>query len=232
MDVKLDKAALKALSNDTRVDILKELQRRRHTQSELAEELELSVPTIKEHLTALEKAGLVEMHDEGRKWKYYSLTKKSKAILTPESVNIFIVLGTFILSVIGGVYSYIISMPEKIVRTYAVPATEFQTLGAVEESVVAAKGVVTTAANDMYVATSSQDMVATSANDIVAASADEAVRYAVPEAAPIVTEPSFLQVYGIWIFSAIAIISAILFIYFISKRVRLRSRLGKSLNKK
>jgi len=216
MDVKLDKSALKALSNDTRVDILKELQRRRHTQSELAEELELSVPTIKEHLIALEKAGLVEMHDEGRKWKYYSLTKKSKAILAPESVNIFIVLGTFILSVIGGVYSYIISMPAKI---RAVP----QTFGGIEEGVMA-KSVVTTAANDMYVATAAQEVIATSA--------DESVRQAVPEAMPIITEPSFLQTYGVWIFAAIAVVSAIMFVFFISKRVRFKSRLGKSLNKK
>ncbi|MBW3019574.1 winged helix-turn-helix domain-containing protein [Candidatus Woesearchaeota archaeon] len=182
MEVKLDKAALKALSNDTRVGILKELQRRRYTQSELAEELGLSVPTVKEHLVALGKAGLVEMHDEGRKWKYYSLTGKSKAILQPESVSIFIVLGTFILSVIGGVYSYIISM-----RLAA-------------ESFAMEKGV---AANDMV--------------------ATEAIRYAAP------VGPSFFQLYGVWIFSAIAIISAILFIYFMSKRM---SRLGKILNKK
>ena len=65
MQLKLDKTVIKALSNDTRISILKALKSRRHTQSELATYLDLSVPTVKEHLLALEKAGLVEMHDEG-----------------------------------------------------------------------------------------------------------------------------------------------------------------------
>lgn len=106
MQLKLDRPVIKALSNDTRVSILKALKSRRHTQSELASYLDLSVPTVKEHLAALEKAALVERHDEGRKWKYYSLTRTAKHIFEPEQVNIFLVLGIFILSVAGSVYAY------------------------------------------------------------------------------------------------------------------------------
>ena len=76
-------------------------------QSELSFELNLSVPTVKEHLNALEQAGLVERHDEGRKWKYYSLTKKGKAVLQPQETTILLVLGLFILSVIGGILTSI-----------------------------------------------------------------------------------------------------------------------------
>ncbi|MEK6822535.1 MAG: winged helix-turn-helix domain-containing protein [Nanoarchaeota archaeon] len=95
----LDKSSFKALAVDTRVDILKTLGQRRHTQSELAADLGLSVPTIKQHLDALEKAGLVLRNEEGRKWVYYSLTKKGKAIVNPEEKKFWIALAVFVLTV-------------------------------------------------------------------------------------------------------------------------------------
>jgi DNA-binding transcriptional ArsR family regulator len=105
MDIRLDKETFKALASGTRVDVLKLLNQRRHMQSELAVSLDLSVPTVKEHLAALEKAGLVERHDEGRKWKYYSLTKKGKGVLNPEEMKIWIVLSMLVFSVVGGIWS-------------------------------------------------------------------------------------------------------------------------------
>lgn len=107
MDLLLDKRTFKALSNETRVRLLKALEVRRHTQSELADSLEVSVPTVKEHLDALVSAGLVERHEEGRKWKYYSLTKKGKNVLHPEEMKILIVLSTFLLSVLGSVLMFV-----------------------------------------------------------------------------------------------------------------------------
>ncbi len=102
MKLELDSTTIKALSSKTRTGILKLLGQRRYMQTELAELLNLSVPTVKEHLDALERAGLVEKHDEGRKWKYYSLTKKGKAVLQPSETTILLVLGLTILSIIGG----------------------------------------------------------------------------------------------------------------------------------
>ncbi len=106
MDIRLDKETFKALASETRVSVLKVLNERRHMQSEIAASLNLSVPTVKEHLTALEKAGLVERFDEGRKWKYYALTKKGKGVLNPEEMKIWIVLGTFLLSAVGSAVSW------------------------------------------------------------------------------------------------------------------------------
>jgi len=105
MEIRLDKETFKALASTTRVDVLKLLNQRRHMQSEIASSLGLSVPTVKEHLAALEKAGLVERHDEGRKWKYYSLTSKGKGILNPEEMKIWIVLAMLVFSVVGGIWS-------------------------------------------------------------------------------------------------------------------------------
>ena len=106
MDIRLDKETFKALASGTRVDILKLLGQRRHMQTEIAAVLSLSTPTVKEHLDALEKAGLVERHEEGRKWKYYSLSKKGKGVLNPEEMKIWIVLALFVFSVVGGIWTF------------------------------------------------------------------------------------------------------------------------------
>lgn len=97
----LDQSTFKALATGTRVKILKTLGKRRHTQSELSAVLDMSVPTVKEHLSALENAGLVKRHEEGRKWIYYSLTEKAKCVLDPERKRLWIVLGFFLASVAG-----------------------------------------------------------------------------------------------------------------------------------
>lgn len=117
MEIRLDKETFKALASSTRVDVLKLLNQRRYMQSELASMLGLSVPTVKEHLSALEKAGLVEKHEEGRKWKYYSLTQKGHGVLHPEELKIWIVLGLFLFSIVGGIYTYLQGFAE--VGTFA-----------------------------------------------------------------------------------------------------------------
>ncbi len=101
--ITLDASTFKALASGTRVNILKTLEKRRHTQSELAAVLTVSIPTIKEHLLAMERAGLVKRNEEGRKWIYYSLTEKAKCVLDPERKRLWIVLGFFLLSAVGAV---------------------------------------------------------------------------------------------------------------------------------
>ena len=78
--VKLGRHSMKALSQDTRVDIMKLLDERNHTQTEIAEALGMSAPSVKEHVEGLVKAGLIEKLEEGRKWKYFQLTRKGKAV--------------------------------------------------------------------------------------------------------------------------------------------------------
>jgi predicted transcriptional regulator len=88
----LDNITFKALAVDTRVDILKSLLKRQKTQTELANELNLSVVTIKEHLDKLSDANLVKKIDNGRKWKYYHLTEKARCVLFPERKKIWVLL--------------------------------------------------------------------------------------------------------------------------------------------
>lgn len=96
--ITLDRQTFKALAADTRIAILKELGKRRKTQSELAKAFGMSISTIKEHLDNLESVGLVVQVDEGYKWKYYELTKKGKMIISPSETKIWISLALTILA--------------------------------------------------------------------------------------------------------------------------------------
>jgi len=198
----LDQSTFKALATGTRVKILKSLEKRRHTQSELSAVLDISVPTVKEHLSALEKAGFVKRHEEGRKWIYYSLTEKSKCVLDPERKRLWIVLGFFLASVAG---TFIAA------RNYF--AGRIATFGGAEPTrMLAAKQAVAEVAVD-----SAEEAVALNA---VPAAAPEVINQTVTAA---VSQPPYVLI-G---FVVLTLVLLILAIYFFKK-----SKLGKSLNKK
>jgi DNA-binding transcriptional ArsR family regulator len=90
---------MKALSSEARGKILLALDEKRMTLSDLSRELNLTKPTLKEHLAKLESTQLVKKEDEGRKWKYYSLSRKGRQILHP-GLTRFKILFTFSLSMI------------------------------------------------------------------------------------------------------------------------------------
>src|SRR5437867_9732057 len=100
--ITLDQESFRALASDVRVEVLKRLDARRETVTDLSNLLGLSKPTLLEHLEKLQSAGLVKRVDEGRKWIYYELTDKGRKILHPERVAITLVLGlTVALAAIG-----------------------------------------------------------------------------------------------------------------------------------
>ncbi|MCX6798662.1 MAG: winged helix-turn-helix domain-containing protein [Candidatus Diapherotrites archaeon] len=101
----------KALASDTRASIIKLLQERNHTLSELSKKLSLAAPTVKQHLSILEGAEIIQGLEEGRKWKYYSLTKKGKNIFSPEqSANILVVLCTSIIALGAAIYWFVLTL--------------------------------------------------------------------------------------------------------------------------
>lgn len=100
--ITLDQESFKALASDVRVEILKRLDVRRETVTDLSSLLSLSKPTLLEHLEKLQAAGLVKRIDEGRKWIYYELSDKGRKILHPEKVAITLALASaVVLAVIG-----------------------------------------------------------------------------------------------------------------------------------
>ncbi|MCX6777835.1 MAG: VIT domain-containing protein [Candidatus Micrarchaeota archaeon] len=71
----------RALSSDTRVQILGELTNGDRTPTDLSRKLGKSKATISEHLDKLVEAELVDkIERDGKKWVFYSLTRKGKSV--------------------------------------------------------------------------------------------------------------------------------------------------------
>jgi DNA-binding transcriptional ArsR family regulator len=103
--ITLDRETFKALAVDSRVKILRILDDRQHTLTDLAEELGMAPSTIKEHLDTLVAAGLIKQVDKGMKWKYYKLTSKGKELLNPYEKKVWIVLATSLLALAVSAYA-------------------------------------------------------------------------------------------------------------------------------
>ncbi|MCS7106030.1 MAG: DUF5667 domain-containing protein, partial [Candidatus Aenigmarchaeota archaeon] len=104
-EVKISRELLKTITVDTRVDILKALEERPMTASELSRFLNKHVTTISEHLEILRSSNLVERIERpGRKWVYYKLTKEGKKILHPTSYRWVMVLTISFLAIILGFF--------------------------------------------------------------------------------------------------------------------------------
>src|SRR3989449_8852671 len=102
--ITLDQESFKALASDVRVGILKRLDVRRETVTDLSNLMTLSKPTLLEHLEKLQSAGLGKRVDEGRKWIYYELSDKGRKILHPERVAITLALGIAVALVAIGAF--------------------------------------------------------------------------------------------------------------------------------
>lgn len=110
--ITLDRESFRALASDVRVEVLKRLDVRRETVTDLSNLLSLSKPTLLEHLEKLRAAGLVKRIDEGRKWIYYELSDKGRKILHPERVAITLALASaVVLAVIGAFYLAFSAIP-------------------------------------------------------------------------------------------------------------------------
>ena len=107
-EIRLSSNEFKALASETRTSIIKLLKERNHTLTELSKKLRLAAPTIKQHLGVLKGAELIQEMDEGRKWKYYCLTRKGKNIFSAETpVNVLIVLAVSVFALVGMMYSFL-----------------------------------------------------------------------------------------------------------------------------
>ncbi len=140
-EVTVDRKTLKALGADTRINILKNLARKRMTQAELADALGISAPSVKEHMDQLVNVDLIEVNDTGRKWKYYSVTQKGKTIVEPSNVKVWFLLSISLLALVAsfsqlyGVFSN--QIPEELLIrevTTIQPQLNSPPLAAVQEN--------------------------------------------------------------------------------------------------
>ncbi len=102
-EIRMDRRVFEALASETRIDILKALDQRHMTVTEIAGYLGMAKSSVHEHLTKMLEVGLVEKEESERKWTYYRLTNKGRQILHPhEATKILLLLGASILAFAGG----------------------------------------------------------------------------------------------------------------------------------
>lgn len=94
-EVPIRHAAIKLLASDTRLNILKLLDTRRMTVSEMSRALSLNKSTVHEHLGKLVEGGLIKRDEsEEREWVYYELTKTARYVLQPSSARFVLLMAT------------------------------------------------------------------------------------------------------------------------------------------
>ena len=104
VDIVLTKDTFEVLASGTRLTILKTLNKRRMTVTELADNLDLAKSTIHHHLQRLADAGFVAAGEDGHAWVYYALTPEGRALLQPHgSARVRIILTAGLASLAGGV---------------------------------------------------------------------------------------------------------------------------------
>jgi DNA-binding transcriptional ArsR family regulator len=103
--ITLDAETFKALASPTRLTVLRALDERRKTLTEISRDLSLNKATVHEHLQLLTAAQLVRKRDdEGRKWIYYELTWRGQKLMHPQETTTFsVLLGLGIAAAGGGV---------------------------------------------------------------------------------------------------------------------------------
>jgi DNA-binding transcriptional ArsR family regulator len=121
--VVLDEAVIKALASDTRIKILKALNERNKTLSEISRELNFSKPTLLDHLKLLNHCALIaKIERPESKFVYYTLTQTGRGIFdTTGKIKITLSLTTMILSLavsIFGIIRYLSGEKMKVVKEF------------------------------------------------------------------------------------------------------------------
>jgi DNA-binding transcriptional ArsR family regulator len=106
VDIVLTKDTFEVLASGTRLTILKILNKRRMTVTELADDLDLAKSTVHHHLQRLADAGFVAAGEDGHAWVYYALTPEGQALLQPHGgARIQVLLAAGLASLAGGVWA-------------------------------------------------------------------------------------------------------------------------------
>src|SRR3989344_4584908 len=103
----LDSKTLKALSSETRQEIIKYLAKRPYTASEMSKITKRHVTTITEHLDTLEKSGLVQKKEDEHKWVYYSLSGKGEKLFKPQYYSWVVVLSLSLIALMIGTQQFL-----------------------------------------------------------------------------------------------------------------------------
>jgi DNA-binding transcriptional ArsR family regulator len=120
--ITLDRETFKALASDTRLDILKALDVRQKTVTELAKELELNKATVFEHLEKLASVDLIQKLEDDRKWVYWQLTWRGRRLLHPETITLALALSSAAASLVTALVTFYVWLRSAVPRANAGPA--------------------------------------------------------------------------------------------------------------
>lgn len=101
--IPLELEDIKALASDTRLEILKALDKKKLNLRDLTTITKLNKATLHVHLSKLLEAGFIAKKERhGHKWVYYRLTWKGECLLHPENTRIVVLFGSaFVLLFVG-----------------------------------------------------------------------------------------------------------------------------------
>ena len=98
----------KALASDSRLDILKALDKRKMNLRELSSETKLHKMTLHEHLSKLVESGFVKrIERKGHKWVYYKLTWKGESLFHPDNTKVVVLFSSTMITLIAGIIGFI-----------------------------------------------------------------------------------------------------------------------------
>ncbi len=97
---------IKVLSSDIRRDILKKLNTRNKTVSELSRELKIGKSTLFYNISMLLETSLVKKLENGNEFVYYEITDSAKELFdSKEKIKFTILLTSTIIAFLGGIVS-------------------------------------------------------------------------------------------------------------------------------
>lgn len=95
---------ISGLDSENRLKILKILNGKRATISELSRSLNVSKSTTLYHILRLSEIGFVNRLDNGeRKWVYYELSRKGRTVIQTKKITVGLLLSSSVLSLIAGI---------------------------------------------------------------------------------------------------------------------------------
>lgn len=102
--VSLDIQSFKALASETRLDILRTLDGKKMSLTDICQSTNLHKVTLHEHLNKLTEAGFIKrIEREGHKWVYYKLSWKGESLLHPENTHIVVMFSSTLFLLFFGI---------------------------------------------------------------------------------------------------------------------------------
>ena len=104
-EIEIGAETFEALSSSARRDILKRLNARPKTVTELSDELGLAKSTTHKHLNKMVDARLIFKRENSNQFVYYALIDKARGLLHNEKVKIVILLTSTASAAFGGLFA-------------------------------------------------------------------------------------------------------------------------------